>query len=84
MIRRVHPTQRYWFPAKKFGWGWGPPNTWQGWLVLAAYASAVVAAAVVLAERRTAALAAVLAATSLLLWVCLRKGEPTRWRWGRR
>ena len=21
---------RYWFPAKRYGWGWGPPSTWQG------------------------------------------------------
>jgi len=24
----------YWFPAKRYGWGWGFPITWQGWLVL--------------------------------------------------
>lgn len=24
----------YWFPAKRYGWGWGPPATWQGWVVL--------------------------------------------------
>ena len=23
-----------WFPAKKFGWGWGLPKVWQGWVVL--------------------------------------------------
>ena len=26
---------KYWFPAKRYGWGWGPPNNWQGWVVLA-------------------------------------------------
>jgi hypothetical protein len=26
-----------WFPAKRYGWGWGPPTTWQGWLLLALY-----------------------------------------------
>ena len=25
--------RKYWFPAKRYGWGWGMPNTWQGWLV---------------------------------------------------
>jgi len=20
----------YWFPAKRYGWGWGIPNRWQG------------------------------------------------------
>ena len=23
----------YWFPAKSYGFGWGLPITWQGWLV---------------------------------------------------
>lgn len=27
----------YWFPAKRYGWGWGFPVTWQGWAVLAAF-----------------------------------------------
>ena len=27
----------YWFPARRYGWGWGLPATWQGWLVLAGY-----------------------------------------------
>ena len=28
---------RYWFPAKRHGWGWGPPSAWQGWVVLLVY-----------------------------------------------
>jgi len=23
----------YWFRAKRYGWGWGLPITWQGWVV---------------------------------------------------
>jgi hypothetical protein len=23
-----------WFPAKRYGWGWGPPIRWQGWAFL--------------------------------------------------
>lgn len=26
--------RKYWFPAKRFGWGWGLPSAWQGWVVL--------------------------------------------------
>jgi hypothetical protein len=29
--------QKYWFPAKRYGWGWGPPSSWQGWVVLVVY-----------------------------------------------
>ena len=30
-------TRKYWFPAKRYGWGWGPPSAWQGWAVLVTY-----------------------------------------------
>ena len=26
-----------WFPARTYGWGWGLPVCWQGWLVVAVY-----------------------------------------------
>ena len=26
--------KQYWFPAKRYGWGWGLPSSWQGWIVL--------------------------------------------------
>ena len=28
---------RYWFPAKRYGWGWGLPAVWQGWVVLVGF-----------------------------------------------
>ena len=31
-------SNEYWFPAKRYGWGWGLPSRWQGWVVLAIYA----------------------------------------------
>jgi hypothetical protein len=34
--KREDHMSRYWFPAKRYGWGWGLPVTWQGWAVLAA------------------------------------------------
>ena len=27
-------SENYWFPRKRFGWGWGPPRNLQGWSVL--------------------------------------------------
>ena len=40
--------QTYWFPAKRYGWGWGLPVVWQGWFVVAAFACLVLGGAVVL------------------------------------
>jgi len=36
---------RYWFPAKRYGWGWGLPSTWEGWLLLVGYLGLMVGAA---------------------------------------
>ncbi len=38
----------YWFPAKRYGWGWGLPSRWQGWVVIAIYAVLLAAGIVVL------------------------------------
>lgn len=69
---------RYWFAAKRYGWGWGAPRTWEGGLILTGYVALVLAPAVLLdGDRRgVATLAAVVVATPTLVWVCWRKGEP--------
>lgn len=75
---------KYWFPAKRYGWGWGVPRRWQGWVALLLFVGLVLATAFLLdAERRPVeffVVAAVL--TGLFLLVCWYKGEPPRWRWG--
>jgi hypothetical protein len=76
----------YWFPAKRYGWGWGFPATWQGWLVIAIYVALIGAGAAVISPSiRPVLFAAYLTVLSLLLIaVCWMKGEPPRWRWGKR
>ena len=32
-----------WFPAKKYGFGWGLPVRWQGWIVLLIYTMLIAA-----------------------------------------
>ncbi|MDE1897948.1 MAG: hypothetical protein KGI40_11745 [Xanthomonadaceae bacterium] len=75
---------RYWFPAKRYGWGWGVPGTWQGRVVLLVYVAVVAAAACFVSPSRHVLIfsAVMVIATLGLLLVCLRKGEPPRWRWG--
>jgi len=76
-------TPRYWFPAKRYGWGWGPPVTWQGWLVLLGWMAAFLAAVRILMPRHPGMLAGyVVAMSALLLLICYAKGEPPGWRWG--
>ena len=74
----------YWFPAKRYGWGWGLPSVWQGWVVMAAFAILVLVGAVMLLPTYGpfvfVAYAACLCVA--LVAVCWAKGEPPSWRGG--
>ncbi|MBL9092432.1 MAG: hypothetical protein JNL96_14490 [Planctomycetaceae bacterium] len=74
---------RYWFPAKRYGWGWGLPATWQGWVVMLVWTVAYVGGSVWIAARSLPwffLFCGVMVA--VLISVCYAKGEPPRWRWG--
>jgi len=74
---------RYWFPAKKYGWGWGPPTAWQGWVVLLASLLVMAWAAVHLLPRSPGSFGMVTVGTVVVqLIICYLKGEPPSWRWG--
>jgi len=75
---------RYWFSAKRDGWGWGIPTCWQGWVVLAVFVALLVAGVVMFppAKRQLAFLVWTICCSAALVAVCWLKGEPPRWRWG--
>jgi uncharacterized membrane protein YhaH (DUF805 family) len=77
--------KKIWFPAKKCGWGWGPPRAWQGWVVIAAFVILIGAAGVLLLPGKHFVLwlAAIAVLVAALLITCLLKGETPRWRWGK-
>ena len=78
------PEKRYWFPAKRYGWGWGMPATWQGWVVMMVWLIVFVPGSTLLAQRGYwlgFVLFALLMSGSLFA-ICYVKGEPPRWRWG--
>ncbi len=76
------PDRRYWFKAKRWGWGWGRPCSWEGWAISLAYLAAVLASSTLGPARRPLNIAVLLLGTPLLLWACVARGEPARWRWG--
>jgi len=66
-----------WFPAKKYGFGWGLPVKWQGWVVILAYILLIIGS---LALSHT--FWYILLFTALLILICWIKGEKPGWRWG--
>ena len=74
----------FWFPAKRYGWGWGPPVVWQGWAVLAVFVLALTAGAVWWLPKlqTTEFVLYSFALAAVLVLVCWLKGERPRWRWG--
>ncbi|HEY2813703.1 MAG TPA: hypothetical protein VGJ03_09585 [Acidimicrobiales bacterium] len=74
----------YWFRAKRYGWGWGLPLSWQGWAALAVYLAVVLAPLAMGELGRWIFIPVLIGATAVLVWVSYRKGEPPAWRWGRK
>lgn len=75
----------FWFPAKRFGWGWGPPRRWQGWAVLLFWLATLILGIVCLLSYHVRPLGVfgyVLLMTAVLFLICYIKGEPLRWRNG--
>ena len=80
----VQADHSYWFPAKRYGWGWGLPASWEGWLVLLTFFVLILSGFFLFPPAK--ALGSFVSYTVvvgiLLVAVCWLKGEPPRWRWG--
>jgi hypothetical protein len=72
----------YWFLAKRYGWGWGLPVTWQGWLATIIYVVALVITISLLSTQIIALSIALVIESGLMILVCYLKGEPPSWNWG--
>jgi len=82
--KEKNKTSDYWFPAKRYGWGWGVPCSWQGWIVFIVYVlSAGVVTFLFPPEVHPLFFSfSVIVLSALLVLICWWKGEPPRWRWG--
>jgi len=76
------PDRKIWFPAKRYGWGWGPPVCWQGWVVLVTWIVLLIIGAVRIENMLLNFLFTALMA-AVLITICWIKGEKPRWRWGK-
>ena len=79
------PTQpTYWFPAKRYGIGWGLPICWQGWVVQLVPFVLFFGACLFHIRTGSDLLFYAVMPPSIFVTLVLYcwKGEPLRWRWG--
>jgi hypothetical protein len=74
-------TNKLWFRAKNYGYGWRP-ITWQGWSVVGIYIVFVIGLGTFLSPGFEY-FGLVFLATIVLIWISAKKGEKARWRWGK-
>ena len=78
---------KIWFPAKKYGVGWGFPVTWQGWIVLLSYILLIAMGGFTLTNplyRIPFFIGYVLVLSGLFVYLCFKKGEKLDFRWGKK
>jgi len=72
-----------WFKAKHYGYGWCP-STWQGWIILLSWA---ILFSIILVsfneENFVCSFLSLGLITAILYFICYKKGEKARWRWGK-
>jgi hypothetical protein len=82
-------TKKYWFARKRYGWGWGLPLVWQGWVVFIVYFVAIIANFETLNIDVNSAddlfsgyMPRFILLTVGLILICYWKGEKPKWSWG--
>jgi hypothetical protein len=76
-----------WFRAKRYGYGAGLPFKWQGWAVVALYASALAGVGLLSKQDtsfpKVAAFAMLLIVTAIFVVIVHKRTEGGwKWRWG--
>ncbi|MCB5160831.1 hypothetical protein [Marinomonas algarum] len=81
--RPVATHKLVWFPAKKNGWGWGKPCTWQGWLVMLIYLASIILFSVAIDPKVDLLPWSIAIGTSTLLLITMYvwKGDAPNWQW---
>ena len=78
-------SHQYWVPAKRYGWGWGPPRSWQGWVVLVGFFVLLLVGAFLFLFKDEVLVFLIYTAAlvAILIGICYVKGEPPAWHRGR-
>lgn len=85
--------KKYWFRAKRYGWGWGLPQKWQGWVSFGLFIAVWLGALAFFLpvddqdmsmQDATAFVTIVVLDAAALVYVSFKHGEPPKWRWGKK
>lgn len=78
---------KLWFKNKRYGYGWVPASI-EGWLVIFVYTVLMTLSLCIFINSFDNVfdffwfLACVFFLTTILLYICMKKGEKPEWRWG--
>ena len=87
------PTDReYWFKPRSYGFGWGTPTSWKGWVVLGVYFALLLTPLVWMSRLTDERVEEIIwyylvyqaGITVALIKVVSAHGPPPKWRWGKR
>jgi hypothetical protein len=76
------PKDQAWFAAKTYGWGWGLPRRWQGWVVMVGFLAALIGGTPIARKDVTLFVGYAIVLSFILAAICWWKGETPSWRWG--
>ena len=68
-----------WFGRKKLGWGWGLPQTWQGWMVIILFITSIISFRFISSTPSMFVALVLLAVIMLFILAWLTSGKP---EWG--
>ena len=72
-----------WFASKRYGYGSGPPISWQGWAITIGFILIAAAVGVAFARKPLVFVAIVIPLTVLFSTIAARTTRGGwRWRWG--
>ena len=69
-----------WFAPKRYGYGSGPPVSWQGWALTLAYVAVAIGVSVRF-KAQPLALIAIVAPVTVVFCVIAAKTTKGGWRW---
>jgi len=72
-----------WFAPKRYGYGSGPPISWQGWALTLGFAALAIVVSARFAHQPLKLVAVLAPFTVAFLVICARTTKGGwRWRWG--